>query len=241
MKARIELKVGELQIQAGDGSKVYDLDLHYNELGYTPEVDFERNGDRSSLKINLEGEGTSFINSDENRMNLHLHPDVELDLESNTGVGESDLNLTGMKISRLVLHSGVGETRLAMLEANQTSCELVEVVSGVGELDVIGLGNFNFSRLRFKGGIGESTLEFSGDWDEIGSVSIEVGVGEIDILIPRDIGAELTVSKGLFSDYDIDGFTKRGDVFFSDNMDRVDKTVQIEVRSGLGEVNVRWI
>ena len=83
-------------------------------------------------------------------MNLRLNPDVQLDLKTNTGVGESDLDLTGLKVDRLVLHSGVGETRLAMLESNKTVCELIEVACGIGVMNIVGLGNFNFRKLLYR-------------------------------------------------------------------------------------------
>jgi len=239
--ARIDLKVGELQVQAGDPSKVYELDVHYNELAFKPEVDFQRFDESAKLEISLEGEGKSFRNPGKNRLDLRINPETALNLESHTGVGESNLDLTGLKVDRLVLQSGVGETRLSMLESNRTTCELIEVTSGVGQLDVIGLGNFHFKKLNFRGGVGESNLEFSGDWTEVGSVTIEVGVGAVEVRLPRDIGAELTISKGFFSNYEVEGFTKRGDTFFSDNMERVEKIVKINIRSGLGGVEVRWI
>jgi hypothetical protein len=108
-------------------------------------------------------------------------------------------------------------------------------------LDLIGLGNFNFHKLDFRGGVGESTLDFSGEWQTQGSVDIEVGVGGILIKLPRDIGAELRISKGFFSNYDIEGFVKRGDTFYSDNLEKVGKVLKLNIRSGIGEVSVRWI
>jgi hypothetical protein len=241
LEAEIDLKVGEILVQAGDQSQIYEVDFRYNELAYTPEVEFQRNQQQARLQISLDGENKSFSNPGNNRLNLRLSPKVRLNLQAHSGVGENDLDLTGLMLERLEIQSGVGETHLSMLESNPAVCEMVEISSGVGEFEVVGLGNFNFRKLNFRGGIGESTLDFSGNWSEVGSVKVEVGVGSIEIRLPRDIGAEVTISKGFFSNFEIDGFVKKGDTYYSENLDRVDHSLKIHIRSGIGEVEVRWI
>lgn len=243
LTARVELKVGELQIEPGDPDKAYEADFHYNDKAFKPAVTFDRgeNG-TASLRVGLEGEGRSWGNVGNNSIRLRLNPQIPLSLRANTGVGESTIDLSAMNLTSLELQSGVGETKLSMLEPNRSECRQMEISTGVGAFSLTGLGNFNCDQMRFRGGVGGSELELSGDWETVGSIEIEVGVGGVEIRLPRDLGAEIRMSEGLFSELSApDGFTKQGDTYYSDNRDRVQKTVKLRVQAGIGGVEVKWM
>jgi hypothetical protein len=242
MKARVELKVGQIEIEPGSPSNSYELEFHYNELAFEPMIDFVRGADRTAeLSIGLEGEGKSFRGLGDNRLYLRMNPQVPLELEASNGIGECNLNLTGMKIRSLILESGVGETKLSMLESNPIACGRLEITSGVGELELVGLGNLAFDELEFRGGVGGASLDFSGNWERVGEVEIKVGVGGISLLLPRNIGAEIRASKTFMSNIELPQFTKKGNVYYSDNIDRVSKVIKFSVTAGIGEVKLKWI
>ena len=235
--------MGELQVEPGTTDKAYEADFHYNDLAFKPDVSFERrDGGKADLFVSLEGESHSFGNAGNNSIRLRLNPEIPVELELNTGVGSSAIDLSGMHVSSVEIQSGVGETRLDMLEPNQSECRLVEITSGVGEFKLTGLGHFAFDQFRFRGGVGGSELDFSGDWPKLGETEIEVGVGEVDVRLPRDLGFEIRVNQGFFSDLTVpDGFTKEGDAYLSDNRDRVEKILKIRVRAGIGGVKFSWL
>ncbi len=243
LTARVDLKVGELRIEPGQPDVAYEVDLHYNEKAFTPAVSFDR-GDNgtASLRVGLEGAGHSWGNVGDNSIRLRLSPVTPLSLRADTGVGESTLDLSAMSVTSLELQSGVGETKLSMLEPNRTECRRMEISTGVGAFSLTGLGNFNCDQMRFRGGVGGSELELSGDWETVGDIEIEVGVGGVEIRLPRDLGAEIRMSEGLFSELSApDGFTKQGDTYYSDNRDHVQKTVKLRVQAGIGGVEVKWM
>jgi hypothetical protein len=241
LRAQVQLKVGQIEVEPGSNTNSYEVELHYNELAFEPVVDFVREGGVADLSIGLEGEGKSFSGLGQNRLLLRLSPDTPLELETTNGVGECNLNLSGMKVRSLILESGVGETNVTMLEANPITCERVEISSGVGALELVGLGNLSFEELEFQGGVGGASLDFSGEWDTVGEVEIEVGVGGISLMLPRDIGAEVRASKTFMSDIELPGFTKKGNIYYSDNLDLARKVIKFRVTAGIGEVELEWI
>ncbi len=241
LRARVELKVGQIEVEPGSPANTYELELHYNELAFEPMIDFARESGVAELSIGLEGEGKSFRGLGDNRLYLRLSPEIPLELKTSNGVGECDLNLSGMKIRSLVLESGVGETKLRMLESNPITCEKLEISSGVGGLELVGLGNLSFDELEFRGGVGGASLDFSGNWDTVGEVEIEVGVGGISLRLPRDLGAEIRASKTFMSNLELPQFTKKGDTYYSDNIERVSKVIKFRVAAGIGEVKLEWI
>ncbi len=241
LKTRVELKVGEFQVEPGPTDKAFEVDLRYNEKALRPRVDFTREDREAQLTISLDGENRSLRTLGRNLIRLRLNPLTPLTLNAGTGVGESSIDLSGMNVHSVLLQSGVGETRLSMFEANRGACDRVEIASGVGSFELVGLGNFGCREFRFRGGVGESKLDLSGDWAQMGDIEVDVGVGGVQILIPRDLGAEVRISKGLFSDARMPEFRKRGDTYISENTDRVDKVIRINVRAGIGGVSFRWM
>jgi hypothetical protein len=73
------------------------------------------------------------------------------------------------------------------------------------------------------------------------SVEILVGVGGVEILRPRHIGAEVQLKESFFSGFDISGFRKRGEIYYSDNLEQVERIVRFNIRTGIGGVQIRWI
>lgn len=241
LRASVTLKVGQIEIEPGSPSNSYELELHYNELAFKPNVDFKRSEGVADLSVDLEGRPRSFSGLGENRLFLTLSPEIPLELETRNGVGKCNLNLSGMKVRSLRLESGVGGASLSMLESNPISCEEVDISSGVGELELVGLGNLSFDELNFRGGIGEAKLDFTGSWDSIGEVQIEVGVGGISLLLPRDLGAEIRASKTFMSNIELPDFTKKGNTYYSDNLDRVSKVIEFRITAGIGKIELKWI
>ena len=242
IEAELDLNVGTLQVEAGSPSYAYQLDLEYNDQAFEPYVEYERDGRTGRLRFQLGGEGTSLAGLGDTTLNVRLNPEVALSLEGRTGVGKTEIDLSGMTIASVRLESGVGETTLTMLDANKTDCTKVMIRSGVGAIEVIGLGNFGFGDFQYQGGVGASSLDFSGSWDQIGEIEIEVGVGGVEILLPRDLGAEVRFSKSFLSDLSISGFEQKSqNLYVSDNMDQVTKVLNLRVRSGIGAVEIRWI
>ena len=241
IEANVRLNVGKLEIEAGDSSDAYQLEVYYDEAAFEPKVDFHRQGGVAYFDVELSGEGKFTRRIRKTRMNLRFNPETTLRLETRTGVGESQIDLTGLRVESVTLESGVGETSLAMLEPNRSSCDRLSIRNGVGHLAVTGLGNFGFQKFDFEGGVGAATLDFSGSWDRGGEVEIRVGVGGIEIRLPRSLGAEVRMSKSFLSGIDISGFRKEGNTYYSDNIDRVDRIVRIQIRAGIGGVEIDWI
>ncbi|MEE8584110.1 MAG: LiaF domain-containing protein [Acidobacteriota bacterium] len=239
IEARIELGVGQLRVEPGSASETYELELRYNEAAFKPDLDFRRQGATAVLNFNLEGKGRSG-KAGHNELNLRLNPEARLAFQGKTGVGENDIDFSGMKVESISLAAGVGKTTLSMLSPNPIRCKRVKLQTGVGSFEARGLGNLNFEELRFDGGVGGAELDFSGAWEHSGDISIAVGVGGVEVYLPREVGFELRASKSFLSSLSIPGFTKQGSIYRSDNYDKAQKHATIRIKAGIGGIDVRW-
>lgn len=240
MDAEVSLRVGTLTITPGSPDRAYEVDLQYNERAFEPRLQFTRRQGRAHFEFELEG-GKSVRRVGKTNLHVQFNPQKPLRLEARMGVGKCHIDLSGMKVESLLLESGVGEAGLTVLSPTGTVCDEARIRSGVGGTEVLGLGNLGFRTFRFQGGVGGSTLDFSGSWEHVGEVEIEVGVGGVEIRIPRDIGAEIHVSKSFLSGLEITGFRKEGNTYLSENLDRVAKVVRFRISAGIGGVEIRWI
>ena len=181
LQAKVHLDVGHLAIDQGDASDLYEVELSFDGRLLKPHLVVKREGDLARLEYEVR---QGWMDGSPNtRLYLRLNPLVELDLLAQTGVGDSKIDLTGLSTRSFSLNNGVGETTLSMLEPNRISCDRVTINSGVGSLNVTGLGNFGFKELVFNGGVGTAKLDFSGEWSQDGDVDIDVGVGSLELRI----------------------------------------------------------
>jgi hypothetical protein len=63
--------------------------------------------------------------------------------------------------------------------------------TGASTVKLIGLANANFSTLTFSGGAGNYTLDFSGDLQQDAVVTIDSGLGNLSLIIPEGVNANV--------------------------------------------------
>lgn len=241
LEARIEMNVGKLEIQEGDAAELYDLEVHYDSNAFEPKVEFERRDEVAHLDFKLQGRNRSVRRIDKTRLSLRLNPQVKLRLTTETGVAESEIDLTGLQLESMQLRAGVGETKLAMLSPNPADCGEIRIANGVGALEATGLGNFNFRRLVFEGGVGGAQLDFSGAWEQTGEVRVQVGVGGMQLRFPRDLGVELEATQSIFSSINTSEFESREGALVSKNFDQAGRKIKVVIQGGIGGVDIDWL
>lgn len=239
LEAQINLGLGSLKMVKGDADTLYDLRIDYNGKSDKPEVDFSRSGNRASLRVSMEGKQGSGWWKEDNKINLSISPEVDFNARLTTGVGENLIDLSGLKVAGLEVVNGVGNTEIYMDEINGTDCKALNVTNGIGHLEMTGLGNYGFSDFRFNGGIGDSTLDFSGDWKSVGDISIKVGLGSLEVVVPDYLGVKVRSSKSFLSSMQMPGFEQVGNEYVSSNIKEAEKQIVIQVNTGIGDVRFR--
>jgi hypothetical protein len=243
LDANVRFDIGSLEVTGQKGSDLYSMDLEYDKASYQPDVHYETSGQVGILTFKLESTHKIGLRSERqnNRLRLSLADSVPLNLRVNTGVGDARLSLSGMKVSRLDLESGVGGSKLSAYEPNPVSCDFIRIKNGVGSMDAVGLGNLNFRELEFEGGVGGASLDFSGQWKQDADVRIQVGVGGVNVRMPRDVGVRVEAEKHFLSGLHLDGFNKRDAYYYSDNYDKAKTRVTLRVATGVGGFKISWL
>jgi hypothetical protein len=242
----VRFDIGSLEITGDkDAASVYSYTLDYDKAGFSPEVRYDAaaNGTEGRLSFNLQKTHNSGLNPQKfhNKLLLSFNDSIPLKLKVTAGVGDVRLSLSGLKVSSIDFESGVGEARLSAYEPNPVSCEYIRLKNGVGSLDAVGLGNLNFTELEFEGGVGGAKLDFTGDWKQPATIRIKVGVGGVNIRLPREIGVKVEAEKNFLSGLHLEGFTKQDSSYYSDNYDKASVRVTLDVATGIGGLRVTWL
>ncbi len=123
------------------------------------------------------------------------------------------------------------------LKLNDDVKKELHVTLGAGE-GTFKLGSMNVTFLDLKLGAGEVTLDFSGDWNQDAEANIKGGVGEATLLLPKDVGVKVKAVGGL-GEINTNGLTKDGDFYVNDAFGKSDVNLYIDVKGGVGEINLK--
>jgi hypothetical protein len=246
LDATVRLDIGSLEISSEKHAGIlYSYDLLYDKAGFAPDLQYNPvlGGTDGRLFFSLRNIRRTGIHPQRSNSKLRVAfgNSIPLSLKINAGVGDARLSLSSLKISRLDFESGVGEAKISSYELNPISCEYIKLKNGIGRFEAVGLGYLNFRNFEFDGGVGGASLDFSGEWKQNADIRIQVGVGEVNVRMPREIGVKVDSPKNFLSGVHLDGFSKQDSYYYSENYDRASIRVSIRVTTGIGGLSINWI
>ena len=246
LEATLLFDFGSLEItREENNNRLYSLELEYDKVRYTPDIQYTPSADALQGKLNatLHGIQRTGISKElsTNRMRLAFADSVPLRLRITTGVGDTRLSLSGIQIAGLDFDTGVGSGKITAYEPNSVICDHIRLKSGVGSLDAVGLANLNFKELEFDGGVGGANLDLSGEWKQNADIRIQVGVGGVNLAVPREIGVRVEAVKHFLGGVQLEGFSQRDSYSYSKNYDTAAIRITVQVTTGIGGLKITWI
>ena len=136
--------------------------------------------------------GLPFFEDMKNEWDLKLS-NTPLDLNVEAGAYEGNMELGGLALKSLTVQDGASHVDISFKDPNQTEMSVLRYETGASDVKLTGLGNANFSTLTFSGGAGNYTLDFSGELQRDGVVTVESGLGNLSLIVPDDVDAVVTV------------------------------------------------
>ena len=248
----LDFGLGELDVNAHNKSKTISGKLEYNPDHTEVDVEFTSNNSKAFLSI--EGEsgdkfdccdnGISFDDFDfgddfHNYMDLNLARDIPTELELDFGLGEATLDLTHIDLTYFELDCGLSDVKVTMDQSNNIGCERVSISSGLGDFNGYGLGNLNSERFNLDVGLGSATVDLRGKFDEDMDLSIDVGLGSLELIIPENVNVKIRVDHSFLSSVDVDGLVSEGNnKYVSRDWDNSRPTIDGHISVGIGSVDV---
>lgn len=238
LDVHVRYGAGLLTIEPGSAGELYRADIRYDSDVFEPVTDYEK----GRLELGVEGgdRNLKIRNNDSGLMKLALSPDVPLDLDLDFGAVEANLELGGLRVVRADIETGASNTRLRFSQPNPAACDRLGIQMGAAAMEARGLANANCSQVRAEGGMGDLTLDFSGEWRQDLDADVTIAVGSVTFRIPENVGVRVTRNTFL-AGFDGPGFHKRDGAHYSENWERAERRLTIKVDGAFGNVDVRWI
>ncbi|HEV2147137.1 MAG TPA: toast rack family protein [Longimicrobiaceae bacterium] len=243
LDVQVEYGAGRLRVAPAERPVLYQFEMRYDEGQVSPLTEYDRASGR--LRVGMESRdrkrGIRMDRiSDESRADLRLSRDVPLDLELKFGAGDADIDLGGLAVRKLRVATGASETVVAFGKPNRVAADEVRLEAGAAKFEARGLGNARADRFRFKGGVGETVLDFGGAWDRNATATISMGIGSLTLRFPRSLGVRV-VKDSFLTSFDATGMVKRGGAYYSRNWETAQNRLTVEVDAALGSIDVDWI
>jgi hypothetical protein len=113
------------------------------------------------------------------------------------------------------------------------------VKMGAGESD-LDLDSLTLTGLDLQMGAGKTTVDLTGDYAQDFDASIEGGVGEATVLLPSEVGVKAKAEGGL-GKINAEGLKKVGDSYVNDAYGESDTNISVDVKGGVGEINLKVV
>jgi len=102
------------------------------------------------------------------------------------------------------------------------------------------LGNLNSERINVDAGVGNVVLGFRGDWQGDATVSVDMGLGALELRFPEGLGVRL-VKDTFLTSLDSEGLMKRGDSYYSVDWEEAEHRVTVTVDAAFCSIDVVWV
>jgi len=242
LQVKVRFSRGDFSLSAGEEGEIYTLELDYDKQKVSKSVDYHTVGERGVLDVEVKGKkGFKLRRKQKSFLSLMLTPALPISLDLSLGASEATIDLSGLRIADLQINTGAGDMEVYFDQPNPQPLRQIKINAGVGELDVHSLGNFNCQSFLFNGGVGDFLLDFSGDWQRDTRAEIDIGVGDLTIRLPRNLGVKLIVDKSFLTSLSVESFVKDRNEYISENYKEARYHLTLKVEAGIGDVNIEWI
>lgn len=260
LEVEVIYAAGRLNVGSSVGQLLYDAKLHYDAARFEPQRNWRLDGDRARLRLalssapSIDEDARVRVEFDDwdidfdldnlprggtepGQLDLRLHPSVPIALKIAAGASKTRLELGDLTLTSVEIATGASDARVQFGSPNRIRMERLSMKSAAAEFRAEGLGNARFDHLEFGALIGDVTLDFAGEWDGDATARVKMGLGELTIRVPREIGVRID-RKALFTSFSAEEFERDGDSFVSPNWDSAAIHLHIELDAGLVSVEI---
>jgi hypothetical protein len=132
---------------------------------------------------------------------------------------------------------GAGDFEARFTEPNPIEMRDLTLETGAAKLDIRGIGYASPEKATVTGGVGEITLEFTGDWSNSSEVDIMAGVGAITLRLPDDIGVRVETA-GVLTNIEAGEFRRTDGAYVNDVFGETELELRIHVTTGVGNLRL---
>jgi hypothetical protein len=253
LHVRVESSLNKIVVSKGDKNSICTIKYN-NKEEEIPEAivsyKIHNNVGYLNIQINEEDESSDYWNMHYNPNSYYvpkvfyitLNNSIPIKLDLHLGAGYGKIDMTGLQLLDVKLETGAAETVVMCNEPNPVVMETFRIDAGLSKFRAYNIGNANFKNLYFEGGVGSYFFDFNGALRREAFIKMELGLGSMSMVIPRNIGASVKYDEGFLSSHSFEDFKEIGDgKFVSGNYYNSDGRLNIKIESGLGSIKIKRV
>ncbi len=237
VRTEIEMGAGELVIMNGAES-LMNAEFTFNVNKFEPTVEYDVTDSMGLLSVKpsfkLRFGDLRGCLQPKNKWDIKLNNEVPMDLHVELGAGDAILNLSDLTLTNLDVEIGAGDVDIDI--SGNDSINSFDVEVGVGDV-VINLSNTSLVAFDLEFGAGDLDIDFTGDRENDLMASLEVGVGDVDLELPTDIGVKVVPMRGIVP-VNAPDFRRDGNAFINGAFGQADVNIVIEIEMGVGGITL---
>lgn len=231
-KLEINFGAGDLTLSPGADGLV-DGTATYNIPDLKPIV--EEDGNSVVIRQgSYEFNGVPTLDNIKNTWDLKLGS-APMELTIAAGAYDGNLDLGGLSLTNLTVKDGAATVKLTFSKPNAVEMTVFRYETGASDVTITGLANANFGTMVFNGGAGNYDLGFDGELQRGATVTVDCGLSDLTLRIPKDVRAVVTVEGGLSSVNTSSNWANSGDTYTQDGNG---PTLTIIVKLGAGSLTL---
>ena len=237
LRVRVTYGAGELGLRRASSSLLYEMRVRYNAERAEPVHAFDSAARTLRLGVQRASSRGEGDRDQAGTLQLALSNRVPLDLTLDLGAVEADLDLGGLRLSRLKVESGASDARIRFDTSNEVPMETLDLDVGVASLRAANLANANAREVRVNARVGAVDLDFGGEWTQDVELRVEVALGGVTLRVPPDVGVKVDMQKFLTS-FANAGLVKRGNAWYSSNWDTATHKLSVSAETAVGRFTI---
>lgn len=238
MDVRVRFGAGTLFVEPGEPGVLYRMHLRYDEDSFEPVAEYAP----GRLELGVHGIKNSLHwgKKDSQEMELYLARGVPMNLDLEFGAVRADVDLGGISMTRLDLSTGASQSLVDISQPNPVRMTTAGFEVGAADFQVKNLGNLNAERITIDAGVGNVVVDFQGEWRGNSDVSVDMGLGALELRFPEGLGVCL-IKDTFLTSLDSEGLVKRGDSYYSLDWEEAPNKVTVTVDAAFGSIDVVWV
>jgi len=238
LDVRVTYGIGNFSLRPAPADVLYRTSVRYDEELFEPRTEF----DGRALRIGVENVGRDFRigRHGGGEMTVELTRSVPIQLGIEFGAGQAQIDLGGLELTDLDVRTGAAEATIDVSRPNPGTARRAVLHAGAADFTARRLGNLNARRIEVNAGVGDVTLDFTGDLRQDATVEIKVGLANLELRFPEGLGVKLE-RQTLLTSLDTQGLIKRDDAFYSLDWESAEHRLSVRVEAAFGNVDVRWV
>ncbi len=239
-----DLGAGKFTFEPRDMAEIFEADVDYNVRNVEVFADYKKRGSIGHLDVGSDLLNKTHVESDDNVWLLGLSRKYPTEMTFDIGLCEADMELGGIPIRYLKIDLGAAEGSLKISTPNPDTADEVILDAGAAGFRAEKLGNLNFERLTFDGGVGKFRLDFSGEYKIRSRAKVSIGLGKALIYIPSDLPVRIEAEDNFLSSVKFrnrDRYEIEDNYFESKDFRESKIGLDLKIDVGMGSVEIIWV